>query len=196
MKYAGIGARDTPTDILVVMNKIARIFAERDLVLCTGGAVGADAAFLSGAYTTTADEEGPALDPLIYLPWPGFNHRILQRHPIEMSMPQERAIAVASWFHPAWHRCNADARLLHGRNVHILLGTSMKSPVGFVLCWTKSGRIVGGTGLGIRVAKGYEIPVFNLGSLTGEQIVALYAELRDDRTTAIIEILEKHFNGA
>ena len=196
MKYAGIGARDTPIDILVVMNKIARIFAERDLVLCTGGAVGADAAFLSGAYITTADEEGPALDPLIYLPWPGFNHRILQRHPIEMSMPQERAIAVASWFHPAWHRCNADARLLHGRNVHILLGTSMKSPVGFVLCWTKSGRIVGGTGLGIRVAKGYEIPVFNLGSLTGEQIVALYAELRDDRTTAIIEILEKHFNGA
>ena len=150
MKYAGIGARDTPTDILAVMSKIACIFAERGLVLCTGGA---DAAFLSGAYTTTADEEGPALDPLIYLPW-------------------------------------------HGRNVHILLGTSLKSPVGFVLCWTKNGRTVGGTGLGIRVAQGYEIPVFNLGSLTGEQIVALYAELRDDRTTAIIEILEKHFNGA
>ena len=46
--YAGIGSRRTPDDVLRLMSRLAAQLYQRSWVLRTGGADGADDAFLSG----------------------------------------------------------------------------------------------------------------------------------------------------
>lgn len=133
MFYAGIGSRETPIGVLAELKELG-------YTCCTG----ADTAFARGDRTAR-----------IYLPWAGYNK---VRNPT-LKEPTPAAIELASSFHPAWHRCGEGAKKLHGRNMHILLGTNLDSPVEFVVCWTKDGR---DTGQAIRTAIAHDIPVFNL----------------------------------
>ena len=61
--YAGIGARKTPEPVLAVMRRMAWYLAEKGWHLNTGGADGADRAFVEGS---------PVLRT-VFLPWPGYN---------------------------------------------------------------------------------------------------------------------------
>ena len=133
--YAGIGARSTPLEVLNMMTEIAVKLDELGYTLRSGGASGADSAFAKGT-----------------------NHAEVFRAYDATS----KAIEMASQFHPAWERCNDYVRKLHGRNVQILLGNNLDNPVDFVICWTPKGEVVGGTGLGIRLAKAKNIKVYNL----------------------------------
>jgi hypothetical protein len=63
--YAGIGSRRTPPEILSLMRQTAAALAARGYTLRTGGAGGADQAFLEGA-------GGPLGQVELFLPWPGF----------------------------------------------------------------------------------------------------------------------------
>lgn len=143
--YAGIGSRETPPDILRLMTQAAKVLAEKGWILRSGGAIGADRAFESGA---------------------GRSKEIFYAKDCT-----EEAMTMASRHHPAWGRCSAYARQLHGRNCQILMGRDVNNgiPVKFVLCWTKDGRDTGGTGQAIRVSWAYDIKVYNL----------YYKEVRD-----------------
>ena len=66
-----------------------------------------------------------------------------------------------------WQRCGRAARAMHTRNVEIILGYELDSPVKFLLCWTPGGRETGGTALGIRVARANGVPVYNLAKPAG-----------------------------
>ena len=39
-------------------------------------------------------------------------------------------------------------------------------PSDFLICWTKDAREEGGTGMTIRIARDYGVPVFNAGGFT------------------------------
>jgi hypothetical protein len=54
------------------------------------------------------------------------------------------------------------AKKLMARNCHQVLGQDLKTPVDFIVCWTKNGNINGGTGQALRIAKKLNIPVYNL----------------------------------
>lgn len=71
------------------------------------------------------------------------------------------AISLASEFHDAWHVCTEYVRQLHGRNSMIVLGDDLKTPVQAVICYAVS-EIKGGTALGIKIARRYGIPIYNL----------------------------------
>jgi hypothetical protein len=134
--YAGIGSRKTPDDVLEYMTSVATKLNSAGYTLRSGGAQGADTAFAIGAETN-----------------------------FEIFRPEDatkEAIKIASHIHPAWHNCKSYVRKLHGRNVMIILGWYLDSPVEFVLCWTPGGKIIGGTALGIRLAKSKGIDVYNL----------------------------------
>ena len=137
--YAGIGARVTPSRVLTIMEKTAHLLARRGWTLRSGGAGGADSAFELGASQMCGHKE-------IFRP--------------VHSTP--RAEALAATYHPAWNRCSAYVRKLHGRNMLIILGADLASPVDCVFCWTVGGAILGGTGMAIRCALDHDIPVFNL----------------------------------
>lgn len=134
--YAGIGSRKTPEPILQVMSKLAARLYRDGWELRSGGAAGADSAF-----------------------WRGCNGVGRVYRPEDATA---EAIELASQFHPAWDRCSDYVRKLHGRNAMILLGDDLQSPASMVVCWTPEGKDVGGTGLGIRIARDRGIPVRNL----------------------------------
>lgn len=145
--YAGIGARDTPEDAMSAMTKIAAWLDSLGLVLRSGGAGGADTAFEDG----TKESE-------IMLPWPRFNG-----HRSQYCNPSRDALEIASQVHWNWDNCKGSVQSLHGRNAQILLGNQLDKPVKFVICWTEDGKDKGGTGVALRIARQYNIPVFNLG---------------------------------
>jgi len=48
--YAGIGARSTPQNILDIMTNLAHKLSEKEYILRSGGALGADMAFDEGSH--------------------------------------------------------------------------------------------------------------------------------------------------
>lgn len=85
-----------------------------------------------------------------------------------LQRPSERAYDIAADHHPAWQNCGENARELHARNVHQVLGADCSTPSKFAICWTPDGaqtdttKATGGTGQAIRIAVAYGVPVFNL----------------------------------
>ena len=151
--YAGVGARRTPSPVLASMRDMARELAAGGWHLRTGGAAGADSAFARAA---------PEGQRTVFVPWQGYNRwdaaacRVLGAR--EIAAMREEAAA----HHPAWERCSEKVRDLHARNVAVLLGADMGQAVDAVVCWTDRGRVSGGTGMAIRLARHREIPVLNL----------------------------------
>ena len=153
LTFAGIGARETPPVVLQNMAILAEWLTDRGWHLHSGGAAGADTAF---ANATPLDQRS------VFLPWPNYNEL---QGPDTKTLPPDlhtRALSVAAALHPDWQACSHAAQNLHARNVPILLGPDLSTPVNAVICWTEQGQIRGGTAMGIRIARSRDIPVFNL----------------------------------
>ena len=46
-----------------------------------------------------------------------------------------------------------------------VLGEDCNTPSSFVLCWTPNGKEIGGTSQALRIAKHYNIPIINWGTV-------------------------------
>ena len=161
LRWAGIGSRQTPADVMLQMTTLARQMSTDGCQLSTGGAKGADTAFADG---TPADQR------TIWLPIPGFEGL---RGPDCYILPPDReqeCLKLAALLHPAWHNCDDFARKAHARNAAILLGPNLDDPVDAVVCWTENGKVQGGTGLGLLIARELNIPVLNLATMSMEQV--------------------------
>jgi hypothetical protein len=145
MIYAGIGSRHTPIETQTQMIRIGKALAICGHKLRSGFAKGADMAFMSGAWAPTDSARGY---DAIYTATHARGKRDWEVH--------------ARLFHPAWDRLSPYAQLLMARNSAIMLGPDLQKPVKCVVCWTPGGRVVGGTGQALRIAKAYGIPAFNL----------------------------------
>ncbi len=169
LRYAGIGSRETPPNILQQMTVMASWLARRGWHLHSGGAAGADTAFAAGADTACRT---------LHLPWLCYRDHAGPDCHIPGGAGYHACVEIASNLHPAWHRCSPAARKLHARNVSILLGADLAMPVRAVICWTPGGRTTGGTGMGIRIAARFGIPVLNLGSRHPRATCELMEEIR------------------
>ena len=148
--YTGVGSRRTPAELLPKMTAGANYLMLENFILRSGGAVGADSAFEANVHDWSMKE--------IYLIWKNSNN-----HQSPYYGVSNEAMEIASQFHPNWDACSSIARKLHGRNVYQLLGPKMNKPSEFVLCYTPDGKDVGGTGQTLRMARHWNIPVFNIG---------------------------------
>ncbi len=144
--YAGIGSRETPTALEPVIAQIATTLDSQGYILRSGGADGADTMF-----------ERHAIHKEIYLPWRGFNENTSNLYTATAD-----AFVLAQKYHPAWDKLSQAAKKLMSRNCYQILGQDLKTPVEFVICWTKDGRASGGTGQALRIAEDLKIPVYNL----------------------------------
>jgi hypothetical protein len=165
--YTGIGSRKTPKDILSIMVRFGVEMARKGIILRSGGANGADAAFEAGCDAENGQKQ-------IFLPWRGFND-----HPSKFYTAMDEAYEIASRLHPAWNRCQQAAQKLHARNCHQILGPHLDDPSGFVVCWTPDGNVVGGTATAINLAQERGIKVFNMAIPSElamvEEIIERYA---------------------
>jgi hypothetical protein len=150
--YTGIGSRETPSEVLGVMEELGRALAVAGWILRSGGANGADSAFERGADRGGGQKE-------IYLPWQGFNGNASPL--FNTPAHAERIVAPV---HPAWDRRKPKARMLQARNVLQVLGQDLATPTHLVLAWTAGGELVGGTATALRLAEERHIPIINLGN--------------------------------
>lgn len=149
--YTGIGSRETPLEHIQLFIRIAEYLASIGYTLRSGGANGADLAFEIGCDNNQGKKE-------IYIPWYRFNNS----DSMLFHTPKE-CFNIAKEFHPNWDNLSDYAKKLHARNVCQILGQDLKTPTSFIVCYTKDGKEVGGTAMAIRIAKSYNIPVFNVG---------------------------------
>jgi len=171
--YSGVGRRETPPAVLAQITDLARQLSALGWILRSGGARGADAAWLAGA-----SQAG------IFLPDPyheGYQPREGVRF---LREPTDDAREIAKAYHPAWHRLPDSTRRLMARNVHIVLGADCNTRSRFVACFSADGadgttipttQATGGTGHTIRVAAAYGVPVLNLARRRADEIL-IFAE--------------------
>jgi hypothetical protein len=153
--YAGIGSRETPKNIIDQISDIASYLSDKNYILRSGHADGADLAF-----------ENSAEFAEIWLPWPNFNKQfpILKNHiHITISPNDFKAYDSVEIFHPCPEKLKWYGRKLMARNYRQIVG-DIYSPTDseFVICWTKDGKNSGGTGQALRIAESLKIPIYNL----------------------------------
>jgi hypothetical protein len=155
LTYAGIGSRRTPGDTQQLIHIIAKQLAESGWLLRSGRAEGADLAFEMGCIMGDGLKE-------IFVPWKDFG-KAPQNHPDYITVrPTPELHDFTAGYHPNWNACSHSAKLLHMRNSLQVLGIDGEQPADMVVCWTPKGSGSGGTGQALRIAKAYDIPIFDL----------------------------------
>ena len=155
--YAGIGSRRTPKSILDVMKEISKNLAKDGWILNAGAAPGAGQAFVEGALAVGGKVN-------LFLPWSTYEKKWVSklRGNIDITIfnPERDIAAVKSVynFYPAAKNFKRHVFALHACNYLILCNAR------FVVLYTSKGRIIGGTGQAIKLAKEYNKNIFNLGN--------------------------------
>lgn len=156
--YAGIGSRETPSNVLNSMIALGKRLAELGFTLHSGGAkkkdgtgISADTAFEQGCDEVNGSKR-------IFIPYKGFHKSTSQLY-----IQCDDAIAMARYYHPQGHGMSDYVTKMMARNCYQVLGSDLQTPVDFVICWTPGGRVVGGTGQALRMAMDRDIKIFNFG---------------------------------
>lgn len=146
--YAGIGSRETPRHIRVIMYRIAQQLEKQGYILRSGGAVGADKAFERGVSDCNNKEIFLGEDCQNWC----YNEAV--KH-----FPKDRN-------KNKFFKWKPEIRNLIGRNMMQILGYDGDTPVDFVICYCQpkydSASIAGGTVYAVRCANHYGIKVYNL----------------------------------
>ena len=157
--YTGIGSRETPQEALDIMKNLGHSMGLSGYCLRSGNAQGADSYFYEGHQTYSEEYE-------IFLPWRNFgdvkNDKFIPLDDIDNNLVQ-KAVDIVSAIHPAWGNCSQAAKKMHARNAFQVLGPDLETPSEIVICWTKGGKVVGGTATAIKIANIHDIPVWNIG---------------------------------
>ena len=153
--YAGIGSRETPPDVQIMMAEIASHLEDKGFTLRSGNAHGADTAFASGVKVAAQ----------IWLPWKRFNPDFQASYPEHDYIvigTDEEAEASIEKYHPRPKSLGTAARKLMSRNYRQIIGKDGEPNSEFVICWTPKGQKIGGTSQAWRIADDYGIRVINL----------------------------------
>lgn len=157
LSYAGIGSRDIPDWVAHCMKSSAMWLGKRNYILRSGRAGGSDMAFEKGAISINAKTE-------LYIPWNGFGPNDGRGINVTNKEIIRKASEIAEYFHPKWSACSQGAKKLMMRNCFQVLGSNLNTSSKFIICYTKDGKMIGGTSQALRIAKVLGIPIFNFGN--------------------------------
>ncbi|MCC3722530.1 hypothetical protein [Staphylococcus haemolyticus] len=185
--YTGVGSRETPPEVISVMEDAAFRLARLGFTLRSGKAGGADEAFQVGMqkYYESLDngkqEEYRTRLAEIYIPWDGFatdNDKLWDYWDYPLSyvdylMPEQKVVrdSLVEEIHPNFEalKKKRGAFALHSRNVHQVLGANVLEPRPSAFCLyyaseDKHGNPKGGTATAVNLAKKYGVRTLNLNT--------------------------------
>lgn len=185
--YTGVGSRETPPEVVSVMEDAAFRLARLGFTLRSGKAGGADAAFQRGMqeYYETLDkdsqEEYRARLAEIYIPWDGFASDSIDLWDywdcplsyIDYMFPdqEDARTDLVKEIHPNFEalKKKRGAFALHSRNVHQVLGINVLAPRPSSFCLyyaseDKQGNPKGGTATAVKLSKKYNVRTLNLNT--------------------------------
>lgn len=168
--WAGIGSRETPIDIQILMARYARTAYDLELgTLHSGDAIGADFAFWVGARLS------PNFDKLkakIFISKNGYQNRWSNDSLgfiNALSLPPDVYYQAAKIAHEArggFYGLGLGGKQLMTRNTFQILSEDLQAPVKKLLYWGipqgKKEKVRGGTNCALQVAIRYNIPRINL----------------------------------
>lgn len=153
MRVAIIGTRQPSTNITGLCRKISTAFRNVGWELVTGNAQGIDS-----IARDTWNETCPERVTLV-LPWPDYHRNKIQpANKVVVFNGQPDWLLSVKLYHPAYARLSEAEIKLHARNYGIILRADV------VVAFPSDGKESGGTGQGIRVARGLDKPLFVLPS--------------------------------
>lgn len=179
--YSGIGSRATPPTTQRIMMYFARELERDGYTLRSGNATGADQAFAKGVVKNAQ----------IWLPWKDFEKDFQEKHPdhryrlvgdyCTCGEPDDEAWDSVEKFHPNFNNMHKLVGTptekkyytflkFMARNYRQIRGLGDEPDSQFVVCWTPKGEEVGGTAQAIRIARHFDIPVYNLFNMTKEDV--------------------------
>lgn len=180
--YTGIGARKTPKEILNIMCQLGYILADNEMILRSGGAIGADSYFQLGCQEWCKDTNTDFCDRQeIIIPWEGFNNNYVNKRGGITMNNHWLAHEITMEIHPNSENLTQSQIKLMNRNVTQVYGNNGIDS-DFVVCWTPDGAFketginTGGTGQAIRLALESDIPVINLKNKTHLKMVLKWIE--------------------
>ena len=150
--YTGIGSRECPQHLGILMTNTAKFLYSKGYTLRSGGASGSD----------TFHELGFPDNKEIYIPRLGFRGRT---NGIVPNLSEFIPLAKVGCKHFDKIK-DKMARDLHTRNVCQIIGSDINNIIlpDFVLCYTYNGECIGGTATAINLANHFQVPIFNYGS--------------------------------
>ena len=165
------GNRDTPVTVLEVMHRLVQELEYFGFTLRTGGSEGAD---------DVAEKASKTVE--LYLPWKPFNEK-----ESKLYFNSKQSKDIAKMFHPGYDALKPAIQAFLARNVRMVLGDKLRSPVMLVICWSEDGAEsvkevtskTGTVGHVISVASAMKIPVFNLSRPNAEPRLKQYLELKN-----------------
>lgn len=158
MYYTGIGSRETPEHVCNLMTKVAEKLSKSGWILRSGGAQGADKAFLDGCMGRTEN----------YIPWRGFGDfgGTIPNLDVNWSLLQNIANLNPLIYKPTTRSLDKYKGFwkLQARNVSQILGLNLDSPSKFCILYapTTATGVIGGTNTAYQVAVQNNVPCFNL----------------------------------
>ena len=161
IRIAGIGSRGLNPEQLQHCETLGRWVVQQGFELHSGGAIGADQAFVRGGASAN-----PELVH-IHIPWASYEranipagaHTDVLQNLSSQVLDYYRKLAQEH--HPAWSRLTRGGQALHARNGRIIQPTPHTN-VDLILAWPSEKIGGGGTGGGMRIGKSLGVPVVDL----------------------------------
>lgn len=162
--YAGVGSRETPDDVLLLMIRLGRTLADVGYTLSSGDAIGADRAFWFGATLSPRHAE---VGCRIYLHKDGYqgrfnNPKIGFLVATQFRETWDKAEAIASAARGGFYGLGPGGIALHTRNVFQIYGHTLRAKVGSVYYWGlpkgKTEKVNGGTNTALQLAIKANLP--------------------------------------
>ena len=159
--YAMASNREISTAMLGRMTELAKMLDSKGFTCRIDGAEGASSAV-----------EPVQCRKEVMLAWKGFNEK---ESPFTYTPPE--ALELAKKFHPTFETAKPAVQTFLARNVRLVMGQTLKSPVRFLVVWTEDGAEsskdrtsrTGFAGHLIAIASAVGVPVFNLQRPDAEQ---------------------------
>ena len=177
--YTGVGSRETPDDILILMRRIGYIMAMKGVALRTGEADGADSAFYKGV-VDAYDLHRVKFENEVFVAGPPksfhYVNDVVDIFSRDSSSPIEKFRETAVRIRGSWDDLSYFGAKCHIRNVAQVLGANGNSPSRGLICWAKPVNTIkvaeskmryveGGTNTAYCTAILHNIPVYNLREL-------------------------------
>ena len=181
--YTGVGSRETPPDVLILMRRIGYVMAMKGISLRTGEADGADSAFYKGV-VDAYDLHRVKFENEVFVAGPPKSFHYVNdvvdifngASAFDASIPLEKFRETAVRIRGSWDDLSYFGAKCHIRNVAQVLGANGNSPSRGLICWAKPVNtikvtdskmryVVGGTNTAYCTAILHNIPVYNLHEL-------------------------------
>lgn len=150
-----IGSRNLPKFYYPICNRIGKILSDRGCIARSGGALGADTEFLR-YYNSNLTE--------VYLPWRLYNNQSGIVINTEYGAKYIKDLCD-------YNKLSNGVKKLFLRNVNQILGKDFNTPSDLVIYYgnENKGKVSGGTGIAVELARKFNIPTINIKNKYSEE---------------------------